>query len=239
MFDPSQEIFGTTLEGFLAALQLADSFYPTGMYAHSHGLEGMVHRGMIRTPSDVEDFLRNQLRWAVLPSDGVAVLNAHRAASHGDLNTLLAMDRMLHALKSPAELRAGSTHVGRRLIAETSHLTLSDVAAAFRGRVTDGESPGNAAVALGVVSQALDIPEMLALTAFCHSHSISVVGAALRLLPVTHTAVQDILHRLHPLIAEGARSIGDRPWQEMTAFTPELDIVSMNHESDDLRLFAS
>jgi urease accessory protein UreF len=29
----------------LSALQLADSFFPTGMYAHSYGLEGMARRG--------------------------------------------------------------------------------------------------------------------------------------------------------------------------------------------------
>jgi urease accessory protein UreF len=28
-------------------------------------------------------------------------------------------------------------------------------------------------------------------------------------------------------------------WQDMTAFTPELDLVSLGHESDELRLFAS
>ena len=115
----------------------------------------------------------------------------------------------------------------------------NSVSAAYRARVTNGESPGNGAVALGVVAHALHIPAMLALSAFCHSHSISVLGAALRLLPIAHTDVQNILRRLHSLIAEEAQAIQDRPWQEMMAFTPKLDIVSMNHEWDDLRLFAS
>ena len=28
-------------------------------------------------------------------------------------------------------------------------------------------------------------------------------------------------------------------WQDMAAFTPELDIMSMLHETDEVRMFAS
>ena len=53
---------------FLAALQLSDSFFPTGMYAHSHGLEPMVSRRLVRTADDVEEFLAGQLIGSLLPS---------------------------------------------------------------------------------------------------------------------------------------------------------------------------
>ena len=54
----------------LAILQLADSFFPAGMFAHSHGLEGMVNRGLVRSAEDVAEFLENQFSWSVMPSDG-------------------------------------------------------------------------------------------------------------------------------------------------------------------------
>ena len=225
--------------GFLAALQLADSFFPTGMYAHSHGLEGMVRQGLATTAGDVEEFLVNQLRWSVLPSDGVALLNAYQAASAGDLDAVTLIDRLLSALKLPMEMRTASTQVGRRLMSETSKLLSNETHAQYLNRITRRETPGNGAVAMGVTAWALGVPDRQALLLFCHSHMVSVLGAALRLLPLTHSDAQGILHLLHPVIAEVLQEIGGTHWQDMTSFVPGLDIASMNHETDDLRLFAS
>jgi urease accessory protein UreF len=74
---------------------------------------------------------------------------------------------------------------------------------------------------------------------FCHGHAVSVLGAASRLMPFSHTQAQQILRRLHPLLNRLSGEIGHRRWPDMTAFTPELDLVSMSHETDELRLFAS
>ena len=264
--------------GFLAALQLADSFFPTGMYAHSHGLEGLIARGLVSTAGEVAEFLGNQLVWSVLPGDGVALLHAHRAAGAGDLESLIAIDRLLLALKLPQELRSASTQLGQRLMAETANLISPSLGvkrgppplpreelegmrsanpqlprateenchpgspsifAAYHDKVARKETPGNGAVALGVAAGALAIPPGQALLLFCHSHAVSVLGAALRLLPLTHTDAQVILQRLHPVITNMAGEIEDVPWQDMTSFTPELDIEAMRHEAHDLRLFAS
>jgi urease accessory protein len=225
--------------GFMAALQLADSFFPTGMYAHSHGLEGMVTQGSVNTAGDVEEFLKNQMVCSVLPSDGVALINAYRSAGIGDLDTLVSIDRLLLALKLPQEQRTASVQVGQRLMAETSNFISHPVHAEYRMRVSAREAPGNSSVALGVTACALGIPESQALLLFCHSHAVSVVGAAMRLLPLSHTNAQSILHRLRPVIVETARDVRKTHWKDMTAFTPEIDIASMRHEEQDLRLFAS
>ena len=240
--------------GFLSALQLADSFFPSGMYAHSQGLESMVARGWVRGPSDVEYFLRNQLAWSIIPADGVALLGAHAATTRGDLDTLVAIDRMLYAMKLPTELAAASRQAGRRILEETASLvpqatggpaeerrdeTAAAIHAVYSGRVSGGESPGTGAVALGAASAALNIPGESALLMLCHSHAVGVLGAALRLLPLTHSQAQGILHSLHQSIPGLAKEIRRRPWQDMSAFTPELDIASMLHRNDDLRLFAS
>ena len=241
---------GSDNTSFLAALQLADSFFPIGTYAHSQGLEGMVRRGWVRTAGDVEELLANQLAWSVLPADGVALLNAHRAAGQGDLAALLDIDRHLYSLKLPAELRAASCQHGRRLLQETAafsrHSLSHPMHAGFLARVESKDTPGTGAVAMGVVSRCLDIPEQWGLLAFCHSYLVGVLSAGLRMLPMTHRQVQDILHRLRPLVLELAGEVGSRSWQDMTSFTPELDIASMTHEgthegheSDDLRMFAS
>ena len=57
--------------GLLGALQLADSAFPAGLYAFSHGLETAVHEARVRTAADLERFLEDWLAWQVGPGDAV------------------------------------------------------------------------------------------------------------------------------------------------------------------------
>ena len=206
---------------FLAALQLADSFFPTGMYAQSHGLEGMVTHGWVRDGKGIQEFLENLLTWSVIPSDGVALLNAHSHASQRDLPTVIAIDWHLHAMKLPAELRAASRQSGRRILDESAALLDAEAAAPvhrpYQSQVAVQAAPGSAAVALGVTASAACIP---APTALMKSR---------RFIPLS----------LHTPIAQLGSEIQHRTWHNMTAFTPELDIAAMQHEFDDIRMFAS
>ena len=229
---------------FLAALQLGDSFFPSGTYAHSQGLEGMVTRGWVGNVDDLAEYLRNQLTWTILPCDGVALLNAHRTAQvAGDLATLADIDWHLHAMKLPEELRVASCHSGRRILDETAPLlwgeTLSAIHGEFRQMAIDRETPGTGAVALGVASCAANIEAKAALLMFCHSFAVGVLGAAQRLLPITHSEAQGILHRLHEPLARMMLDLEARDWSQMTSFALQTDIAAMLHEHDEVRMFAS
>ena len=228
---------------FLASLQLADSFFPSGMYAHSQGLESMVSRGWVNGPDDVEEYLFGLLEWSVMPSDGVALLNAHAAARDGDVATLTVIDRHLHAMKLPTELRLASCHAGRRILDESLPLLTdraqSSICTRFRQLVADRATPGTGAVALGVVSCAASIEAEAALLMFCHSFAVGVLGAAQRLLPLTHSQAQRILRSLHEPVAGLAADLKTRNWRDMTSFAPRADIAAMLHEHDEVRMFAS
>ena len=228
---------------FLAALQLADSFFPSGTYAHSQGLEGMVTRGWVRNADDLGAYLHNLLHFSILPCDGVALLNGHLAAHDEDLATLTDIDWRLHAMKLPEELRRASCHAGRRILDETTPLVCGRAGSAvhgeFRQLVLNRSTPGTGAVALGVASQAAGIEAEAALLVFCHSFAVGVLGAAQRMLPLTHSEVQHILHALHGPVAGLTPELKARHWSEMTSFTPQADIASMLHEHDDVRMFAS
>jgi urease accessory protein len=232
----------TDVAAVLAMLQLADSFFPTGGYAHSLGLEGMVRQGQVRDEAELGEYLAGQLEWAVVPSDGVALLNAHRfarVAGSDDLDLIVAIDRRLFAMKLSRELRQASTRVGRRLLTETSGFGLTGRQRAYAALVMAGDSPGCSAVAFGLTAAGLGIPPTFALPAFCHGYLVGVLGAALRLLPLSHTQVQRILRGLQPLVERLAVDVADRSWTEMMAFAPELDLAAIGHERDDPRFFAS
>ncbi len=228
---------------FLTALQLADSFFPSGMYAHSQGLESMVSRGWVAGPAEVEQYLRNLLVWSILPSDGVALLNAHVAAEDGDLSKLTNIDWHLHAMKLPEQLRLASCHTGRRVMDESGPLLEgrhgSAVCADFRQLVANRETPGTGAVALGAVTGAAGIGADSGLLMFCHSFAVGVLGAAQRLLPLTHSEAQLILHSIQEPVAHRTAELKTRDWRDMTSFSPQADIAAMLHEHDDVRMFAS
>lgn len=228
---------------FLAALQLADSFFPSGTYAHSQGLEGMVTRGWVGNADDLEEYLHNLLRWSILPCDGVALLNAHRAARDGGVATLVDIDRHLHAMKLPEELRVASCHAGRRILDETAPLLSETTGCAvhgeFRRLVMERETPGTGAVALGVACCAAGIKAEAALLMLCHSFAVGVLGAAQRLLPITHSEAQRILHGLHEPVVRMMHELEVRHWSRMSSFAPQADIAAMLHEHDEVRMFAS
>ncbi len=234
---------GDSARRFLTALQLADSFFPSGMYAHSHGLESMVSRGWVHGAREVREYLRNLLVWSVLPSDGVALVNARAAARMGDLAMACDIDRHLYSMKAPMELRLASGLAGRRILDETMPLLTnrvgSSLCADFRQMVANRDTPGTGAVALGIVAYAAGIDGATALLAFCHSFAVGALGAAQRLLPLTHSEAQQILYSLHEPVAEMVAEIETRPWPDMTSFTPQADIASMLHEHDEVRMFAS
>ncbi len=228
---------------FLAALQLADSFFPTGLYAHSQGLEAMAARGWVRSAEDVRRYLDGLLDWAVMPSDGAALLDAHAAAEAGRTEEIAAVDRRLDAMKLPSELRAASRSTGRRILDEAASAGLSSGPAPvfddYRRLVEDGRAPGSAAVALGAAAWAAGIPAQDGLAVFCHGWAVGLLGAAQRLLGVTHTEAQRILRSLHGRIVESGGELRGGGRRGMTAFSPWADIASMMHEHDDVRMFAS
>ena len=199
----------------------------------------MVSRGLVTSAGQVAEFLENQFIWSVIPSDGVALMEAYRATECGDLSEVVDIDRLLLAMKLPAELRAASTQFGRRVLVETASWVSGNVRREYGRQVSEGVSPGNGSVVLGVTGSDLGLGCEATLLVFCHSHAVSVLGAAVRLLPLSHTEIQAILRNLNPLLDRLTREFWDHAWQDMTAFTPDLDLVSMGHESDELRLFAS
>ena len=79
---------------------------------HSQGLESIVSRRRVCDADGVAQYLHNPLPGSILPAAGVALRNAHAAASDADLDALCEIDRHLYAMKLPEELRLAPNHVG-------------------------------------------------------------------------------------------------------------------------------
>ena len=228
-----------TVAALLSALQLGDSFFPSGRYTLSHGLESFAQSGWLVDAPDVEAVLTDYLTHAVARSEAVAVAAANGAAACGDMVTVLAVDELLFAMKLPTEASVSSTRTGHQLLITGCRLSDDPVLAAYQREVAGSTAPGNHAVALGVLSAAWGIGPAEAAAMEIHAYVTGLLGAALRLVRIDHAQTQSILHSLQPVAASAAVTAAQTGYRQMSSFAPVIEIMQMRHENSYLRLFAS
>jgi urease accessory protein len=108
-----------TDQDLLRLLQLTDSTFPTGAFAHSFGLETYVARRIVDTPGTLEAFVVNTLLHSVAPSDGTACVAVAQAGADWE-DVVPRLDRRLTAMKSVSELREASRTLGIRFLHMTT-----------------------------------------------------------------------------------------------------------------------
>ncbi len=223
---------------FLNALQLSDTFFPTGLYTLSHGLEAFIQAGLV-SKAEVEALLRDYLENVLGPADSVALSHAHRAADERDLGRLMEIDRRLFAMKLVREARESSRRVGKQILTMAVKLNPDSLLKDYWVAVNAGTCPGNSGVALGAAAAALGIPRTEAMLIELYTFATSVLGAAMRLIRLNHEEAHLILARLKPLMVRVVQENLDKGLQEMRAFAPLIDIMGMAHERARIRLFIS
>jgi len=224
---------------FLSLLQFSDGLFPAGAYAHSFGLECCVQSGEVHDAAGVEAFLRAYLEGCAGPTDAVALVCARRAAANENLDTCLALDETLDAMKTPGELRDASRQMGRQMLRVATHLPCHPLLEQF-GKAAAGETtPCHNPIVFGMIGGVLGWDALEMTGAHLYSTSAALVGAALRLLPLGQLAGQRVLWNVRSLIARLAEEAQDKNEQDMWSFAPALEIASMRHALLDARLFRS
>jgi urease accessory protein len=227
------------MDDFLSLLQFADGLFPAGAYAHSFGLEYYVQCGQVRDATGVEQFLRSYLEGSAAPTDAVALLCAQRMAEAEDLAACIRLDETLEARKTASELRDASRQMGRQTLRVANHLLEHRLLAEFSKAARDERAPGHHPIVLGIIGGVMAWPRQEMAAAYLYSTSASLVGAALRLMPLGQLAGQRILWNTRPLIAKLAAEIQGKSEDDMWTFAPALEIAAMRHAMLDARLFRS
>lgn len=217
------------------ALQHADSFFPGGAVSFSWGLEALQHDQQLSGPQAVDRFVSGHLRcrWATL--DRPVLIAAHRLAD--DPLQLVRLDRSVEALSLTAEFRHGSQRMGIALLDVHDKLG-TEGAADYRRRVRRGEAHGHLAVVQGLLWRKLGLAEQTAAAAAAYGLCVSILAAAIRLGLIGHVNSQRCLAVLGREIADVVASPLPS-LDEIGAFTPHIDIASMRHEMQPVRLFAN
>jgi urease accessory protein len=222
----------------LGTLQLLDSFFPSGLYTLSYGLEAFVAAGAV-TNTTLAALLADYLIYGVGSVDGVALACAHRAHGAGDLHLAATADHRLSAVKLAREARETSTRTGRQLVRLTSQLFDDALLEDYAARVKRGDMPGNHAVVLGLALASQGIGRVEAVAGELYAFCVGYAGAAVRLAVIDHRRAQHLLHGIKPIIAEVACAAADKDVCEIGGCLPRVDIMAAQHERAEVRLFMS
>lgn len=218
-------------------LQLSDTFYPTGSYAHSFGLEGLVQDGFVRDRASLREFLLEQALPVLAQTDLVVAAAAWAAAGEpADLERIDQLCTLGSALRGAREPREASDAIGRQRLELLANRP--SASALVRALQTRGGSTPSSVIA-AIEARAIGAPAEAALAALIYAATAGLLAAAVKLLRLGQNAVQSLLTEALALAPQLIASALALPPAEAGAFTPWWDVAAARHERADFRLFIS
>jgi urease accessory protein len=212
----------------LTILQLADSAFPTGGFAHSNGLESARAHGFLPDEKAAEQVLRDSI---VSCANGPLVFARALHEVKGETREPgdAGLDALCDAfLSSPVANRA-SRLLGRSLRAAAEHVFCIQLPTALRHQAT----------VFAAVTRALSVPLPDARRLFLFQHVRSVLSALVRLGVFGPLEAQALQHDLGPTLDALLDQTKDLGTDDLAQTSPLLEIYGARHDTLYSRLFMS
>ena len=221
---------------FFELLQLNDATFPIGSYTHSWGLETFVQKGIIRDSQTAESYFRSELESNFLTNDFLCARLSYEAAEKSDWKIIREIDEIYNASKNAKEIREGSKKLAARFI---KTVNLWDRAENLESTAKNPYIPNHFPVAYGSHCALSKISEVEALKAFLYSQISARVVTAVKLVPLSQSEGQKILHSLFTLFGEILEKVMRLSKDDLCRSSPQSEILSMQHEFLYTRLYMS
>ena len=222
----------------LNGLRFVDSFFPSGGYAFSSGLEAAVQGGLVKNAEDLSMFVVESLTSGMGERDAVAAGLAHDALVSGILELAFQADRELDAMKLGREGRTASRQMGRQVIRvareqQAGAPLLDDYLAA----VEEESTPGHLSVALSLTLANAGWSKQDTIAAFLYQTATGYVAAAMKLLRIGQRESQRLLDSWLGVIEQVSQQASSQ--RQLRSWSPVQDIYGMRHTQLASRLFRS
>jgi urease accessory protein len=216
----------------LHLLRLVSQSLPVGGFSYSRGLEAAVHAGWIRDETTARGWILGTLETTVAQLDGALFWRMALALEAGDQERFNSANGWLAAGRESREFQRED-----RRLAEALLRLLVDLGIPGAGRY-QGCDLTYAAV-FAIAANHWRIAPLSGLKGLMWVYVEGQVTAAIRLVPLGHTAGQRILIEAVDCIeraSDRAASIGD---DDIGNLSPALAMASAWHETQYSRLFQS
>jgi urease accessory protein len=231
----------TDARWLVGLLQAGDSYYPTGAYAHSFGLEGLVQAGMVYDRATLREFIflsvLPALRQAELPLAAHAYAALDPAAP--DWGKISELCVLAHALKSAKEARTATENIGRQRAELAAALHGHPLAKAYLERAAADMWPFSSAISAALEGRVIGAPLEAVLAGLTYASVGGLLAASMKILRIGQNASQSLLTEAlgqAPAIIAAASVV---PLDDIGWFNPWLDIAAARHETADGRMFIS
>jgi urease accessory protein len=223
----------------ISFLQLSDSFFPTGLYTTSNGLELLFYKKNKKlTFNDIFDFIKAYISNQIGPTDCSIIGNVYNCIQKNDCSTLIDLDSMYYFMRLIDETRSASTRSGIQLLkCVSSFIENNEYVNFYLKNIKEGSAKGVYPVSFALSCNAMNIKKERSGLMLMYGFTISIVGAALRLGILQHYDGQRIIHEMKPIILSHVIKNINRPYSNMWQFIPQLDIIQMHHEQMDSKMF--
>ncbi len=205
----------------LTLTQWLSPAYPVGAFAWSHGLEAAVARGDVRDADDLQAWLLAVLEQGAGRTDAILLCEAYRAEDVTPVAELAA------ALAPSRERRMETLQQGAAFAATTRAVWGFDL--------PDMAYP----VAVGRAAALAEMPLLPVTQVWLQAFLGNLVQAAQRLMPLGQTVGQRILADITPAIIAIAETAQTATLDDIGSATFAVDTASMQHETQNSRIFRS
>ncbi|MCX2162650.1 urease accessory protein UreF [Corynebacterium auriscanis] len=164
------------------------------------------------------------------------------------LELLITLDRELSATKITEPLRKASSRVGRQTLSVHGQVSSVDgLLKEYSEAVASRCTPGNQAIALGLIHQSHGLNAQEAVGVEFISLAVGWTSAALRLRQCDHVSAQAIVAQTVPFVEQLSGEVAeaacdllvDGDFSEIGRASPGSDLASARHQFASARLFLS
>lgn len=202
----------------LRAVQYLSPAFPIGAFAYSQGLEYAISAGLVTNAASLKDWVSAQILHGSGRTD--AILIAHARQGNCDELADLAF-ALAPSYERDLELR----EMGRAYSAQIAGLTGQDFPAL------------PLPVAIGHSMRDLNLPTADILALFLQGFAAQMVSVGVRFIPLGQTAGQAVLAGLAGDILQVAQAAAAAGLDEIAVATIGADMASMQHETQEVRIY--